>query len=86
MDELVEEGRSLGVETHELKKLEILYMKTKEWKESVKEMLKKVCETNGDDLHLLEPALYVLYLQSLWLPTAHPETAILRKLVLMARN
>ncbi len=45
--ELVEEGRSLGVETHELEKLEILYSKINEWKASVKDMLRKVCETNG---------------------------------------
>lgn len=84
--ELVEEGRSLGVETPEMKKLEILNTKIQGWKAAVKDMLRKVCETNGDDLPALEPPLYELYLHSLWLPSAHPETAILRRLVLMARN
>jgi hypothetical protein len=69
-----------------MKKLEILNTKIQGWKAAVKDMLRKVCETNGDDLPALEPPLYELYLHSLWLPSAHPETAILRRLVLMARN
>jgi hypothetical protein len=34
----------------------------------------------------MEPHLYELYLHSLWLPTAHPETPILRKLLLFAKQ
>jgi hypothetical protein len=40
---LVEEGRGLGVETIEMKKLEILYTKMSQWKYGVKDMLKKIC-------------------------------------------
>jgi hypothetical protein len=60
------------VETPEIKKLELLYAKVQSWKTSVKDILRKVCETNGEDLPVLETPLYELYLQSLWLPSAHP--------------
>ena len=69
-----------------MKKLEVLYTKMIEWKSAVKDMLRKVCETNGEDLPALEPPLSQLYLHSLWLPSAHPEAAILRKLILMTHN
>jgi hypothetical protein len=58
LEELVAEGRGLGVETAEMKKLEVLYTKMIEWKSAVKDMLRKVCETNGEDLPALEPPLY----------------------------
>ena len=80
------EGRLLGVETLELKKFEILWTKMREWKAAVKEILRRVCETTPEQLPNLEIPLYELFLQSLWLPSAHPEAAILRKLVLMARG
>ena len=57
-EELVAEGRGLGVETTEMKKLEILNVKMLEWKAAVKDMLRKVCETSGEDLPALEPPLY----------------------------
>ncbi len=43
LEELVAEGRALGVETVEMRKLEILYTKMIEWKSAVKDMLRKVC-------------------------------------------
>lgn len=58
LEELVAEGRGLGVETTEMKKLEILNVKMLEWKAAVKDMLRKVCETSGEDLPALEPPLY----------------------------
>ena len=50
LEELVAEGRSLCVETIEIKKLEVLYTKIIEWKSAVKDMLQKVRKTNGEDL------------------------------------
>jgi hypothetical protein len=43
----------LGVETIEMKKLDILHGKMMDWKANVKDMLRKVCESNGDDLPAL---------------------------------
>ena len=74
------------METLELKKFDILYSKMKEWKTGTKDILRRVCEVNSEQLYDLEGPLYELFLQSLWLPSAHPEAAILRKLVLMARG
>ena len=86
LDQLHQEGQLLGVETIELKKLDIIWGKMVEWKEAVKEMLRRVCDITPEQLPALETPLYELFLQSLWLPSAHPEAAILRKLVLMARG
>jgi len=48
-----------------------LYGKIETWKTTVKDMLLKICETNGEDLPALEGALYELFLQSLWIPCVY---------------
>lgn len=69
-----------------MKKIESVYKRMLEWKNAVSEILKKVCETNPEELWKLEQTLYELFLQSLWLPTAHPEGEVLKRLLQIMRK
>ena len=88
LEEIVEEGENLGVQTQQMKKIKIIEEKMIEWKKNANQLIDKVM---ANDLHhkpikAYEKELYELYLHSLWLPTFHPEAETLKLMVQVCRE
>lgn len=87
-EEIVNEGKNLGVHTQQLKKICTIQERMIQWKEAATKIIDKVMHDSltNTDIKVFEKNLYDLYLQSLWLPTFHPEGETLKLLVQICRE
>lgn len=88
LQEIVEEGKNIGVYTQQLKKIKIVHSKMQNWKTSVYDIIAQILrgELKGKDIREYEEKLYEIYLLSLWLPTFHHETSTIKRLLLLSRG
>jgi hypothetical protein len=88
LEEIVSEGRGLGVFTQQFKRINIVYEKMLGWKKAANELITTVLNDDflGKEVSPYRDKLYELYLLSLWLPTYHHETSTIKRLLLISRN
>ena len=73
LEEIVSEGKNLGVFTQQLKRINLVYEKMKQWKKNANELITNILRDDflGKEIAHYQKGLYENYLLSLWLPTYH---------------